>query len=356
MSGRANDEAPHDERDVDRRGALRLVTAGALAAIAGAAAATGATSPAQAGVGTMQFGTTNNAGSDGTALVSSAAGRTMSVTNSAPNGYAYGGEAETVYGGHGSFFGLDLTSGGTGARVRGVFNGVTALAQNPSGNGAVGIIGSGLASGTGSGVGGLLEGSTYGAQVRGVKASLLLVPGPLAANVDRDAGELVCEAVSGGGSNLWCTVTSGATPVLRKLAGPGTAGQLHVIDPVRVYDSRLDASNGRGPMTSGSSRLVSVANGIDLTTGVVSLTDVVPAGATAIAYNLTVVDTGGSGFLAVTAGSSTTFRASSINWSASGQILANGQLAPLDGERRVRIFAGGGGTAHVLVDVQGYYR
>lgn len=330
-----------------------------LGATAGATAAVmaGNASTASAGVGTMQYGAANNAGPDGTALASSTAGaRTLSVTNTGTNGYAYGGEAETVYGGHGSFFGIDLTSSGTGARVRGVFNGLTALAQNPSGNDAVGIIGSGLASGTASGVGGLLEGSTYGAQIRGVKASLLLVPGPLAVNVDRQAGELVCEAVSGGGSNLWCTVTNGATPVLRKLAGPGTAGQLHVIDPVRVYDSRLDASNGRGPMTSGSSRLVSAANGIDLTTGVVNLTDVVPAGATAIAYNLTVVDTAGSGFLAVTAGSSATFRASSINWSAAGQILANGQLAPLDGDRRVRIFAGGGGTAHVLVDVQGFYR
>ena len=109
-------------------------------------------------------------------------------------------------------------------------------------------------------------------------------------------------------------------------------------------------------MASGSSRIVSVANGIDLTTGAVNLTDVVPIGATAIAYNLTVVDTTGSGFLAVTAGSSTAFRASSINWSAAGQILANGQLAPLDADRRIRVFAGGGGTAHALVDVQGYYR
>jgi hypothetical protein len=192
--------------------------------------------------------------------------------------------------------------------------------------------------------------------VSGVLASLWLVPRVISSAVSRQTGEVVAEETGVGRSALWYTVTGGPAPVLRKLAGPDTAGQLHVIDPVRVYDSRLDASNGRGPMTRGSSRLVSVANGIDLTTGAVNLTGVVPAGATAIAYNLTVVDTAGSGFLAVTAGSSTTFRASSINWSAAGQILANGQLAPLDGERRVRIFAGGGGTAHVLVDVQGYYR
>jgi hypothetical protein len=355
VSGRANDEAPHDERDVDRRGALRLVTAGALAAIAGAAAATGATSPAAAGVGTMQFGTTNNAGTDTTTLTGNIqSGRSLSVTNTGAAGYAYGGEAEVVYGGHALVAGIDMTSSGTGARFRGVSEGVMARAENPGG-GAIGLYAIGEAD-AGIGYGAIVEGSTYGARLTGPHAPLWLVPRPLATGVVRQAGEVVAQPAGTNTAHLWFVTSTGSQAVLRKLAGPDTAGQLHVIDPVRVYDSRLDASNGRGPMTSGSSRLVSVANGIDLTTGVVSLTDVVPAGATAIAYNLTVVDTGGSGFLAVTAGSSTTFRASSINWSASGQILANGQLAPLDGERRVRIFAGGGGTAHVLVDVQGYYR
>lgn len=355
MSATQHEGLCDEPHEVGRRDALRLAAAGAIAAIGGAAAATLAPATADAAVGTMQFGTSNNAGGDTTVLTGNIqSGRSLSVTNTGPAGYAYGGEAEVVYGGHGTVAGIDMTSSGTGARVRGVSEGVMARAENP-GSGAVGLYGIAEAA-SGIAYGAIVEGSTYGARLTGTRAPLWLVPRPLATSSERQAGEVVAQAIGTNATHLWCTVAGGATPVLRKLAGPDTAGQLHVIDPVRVYDSRLDAGNARAAMTSGTSRVVSVANGIDLTTGAVNLTGVVPAGATAIAYNLTVVDTVGSGFLAVTAGSSTEFRASSINWSQSAQILANGQLAPLDGERRLRIFAGGGGSAHVLVDVQGYYR
>lgn len=335
-------------RTVVRR--LVAVAAGATAFAVGRDVDT-----AQAAAGTMQFGATNNAGTDTTTLIGNIqSGRSLSVTNTGAAGFAYGGEAETVYGGHGTVAGIDMTSSGTAARLRGVSEGVFARAENP-GSGAIGLYASGEAA-SGIGYGAIVEGSTYGARLTGTRAPLWLVPRPLATGAERQAGEVVAQSAGTGAAHLWFVTGSGPQAVLRKLAGPDTAGQLHVIDPVRVYDSRLDASNGRGPMTSGSSRGIAVANGIDLATGAVNLLDAVPAGATAIAYNLTVVDTVGSGFLAVTAGTSTTFRASSINWSGGGQILANGQLAPLDSERRLRIFAGGGGNTHVLVDVQGYYR
>jgi hypothetical protein len=337
-----------------RRALLRTTAVAALGSVAAATAL--GSRPAAAVVGTMQYGLNNDAGFDGTALVSTTPGqRTLSVVNSGSNGYAYGGEGDTVYGGSGNFYAIDMTSGGTGARLRAAFVGVNALASNSAGSDAVGVIAAGNASPGGSGTGVFGVGTTYGGSFGGGLANVMLTPSSAPASSPRMAGELVSRPVGTTGATLWWTAEAGNPGVLRKLAGPETAGQLHLIDPARVYDSRLDPAFARSAFTSGSDRLVRIADAIDLTTGAVATAGVVPAGATAIAYNLTVVDTTASGFLAVVPGNATRFGASSINWSASGQILANGQLVKLDGDRRVRIFAGGGGTAHVLVDIQGYY-
>lgn len=88
-----------------------------------------------------------------------------------------------------------------------------------------------------------------------------------------------------------------------------------------------------------------------------TLTDVVPAGASAVSLNLTIVaPTSPTGYLAVTPGDAATFVASSINWSAVGAILANGGVAKLDANRQIRVFAGGAiGTVDFVVDVTGYY-
>ncbi|MEZ5249613.1 MAG: hypothetical protein R2713_10485 [Ilumatobacteraceae bacterium] len=91
-----------------------------------------------------------------------------------------------------------------------MFNGVTALAWN-FGNDAVGIIGkSGLASDG-------FRRRVWWLDLRrpdpwreGIAPAR--PSGPLAVECRIDRQELVCEAVSGGGSNLWCTVTNGATP------------------------------------------------------------------------------------------------------------------------------------------------
>lgn len=335
---RAELEDLRDERTSRRRFVRTALALGA----GGAAAALGAAAPAAATTGAMQFGAANNAGTSETSLAASrGAGRALSVGNSGTDGYAFGGEADTVYGGHGSVYGIDMTSGGTGARLRGSTVGIHAIAANTGGFDAVGVIASG---------------GTVGVYAAGDRAPLMLEKrsGPIA--FLHYSGELHSLG-SGSTASLWFTVQDGTPGVSRKVAGPDTAGALHPVDPFRVYDSRLDAAWAASRIAAGENRLVSVADARDLATGAVSLANAVPEGATAIAYNLAVVDTVGAGFLSVTPGGATTYSAASINWSAAGQILANGQLAKLDASRRVQVFAGGGtgAAAHFVIDVQGYY-
>ncbi len=149
----------------------------------------------------------------------------------------------------------------------------------------------------------------------------------------------------------WFVCYDGGTPgSWRKLGGGTTAGALHVINPTRVYDSRLFT----GPLAAGFNRVVAINNGIDLTTGAVNNPNVVPDGATAIAYNLTVVPAPGSGYLAVTPGDAADFSASAINWTPTTGSLANGTLVKLDSTRHIKAFARGGAT-DFIIDVTGYY-
>ena len=83
--------------------------------------------------------------------------------------------------------------------------------------------------------------------------------------------------------------------------------------------------------------------------------NIVPATAHAIAYNLTIADTVGSGFLSVNPGDATAPGGSSINWFQSGMALANGLVVKLDNNRQIKVFGGGGGSTDFIIDVLGYY-
>ena len=72
--------------------------------------------------------------------------------------------------------------------------------------------------------------------------------------------------------------------------------------------------------------------------------------------NVTVVGTASGGYLAVNPGGVTAVTASTINWSAAGQILANGITLTLNASRQVTVVCGGGGAAtDYIIDVLGYY-
>ncbi|MCB0914135.1 MAG: hypothetical protein KDC23_00320 [Actinobacteria bacterium] len=142
-----------------------------------------------------------------------------------------------------------------------------------------------------------------------------------------------------------------AMPNDEPAAGPGGAGSgssvtspAAVADslfvptaPVRAYDSRgID-----GPIFSGQERTV-------------DLSPWVPAGATGVAYTLTVTDTVGSGHLAVGVPGTGKPATSIINWFASGQNVANSASGVVNEGREVAVFAGGGPTQFVI-DILGYF-
>ncbi|MFK8025083.1 MAG: hypothetical protein AB8G26_14075 [Ilumatobacter sp.] len=147
--------------------------------------------------------------------------------------------------------------------------------------------------------------------------------------------------------NLWFCTSSGTPGTWVDLAAQST-GSVTPVSPKRAYDSRFSD----GPLGGGFSRTVAVTNSIDVGTGA-NTGPLVPAGATAVFFNITVTQTTSGGFLAAAPGDATGFEASSVNWTASGQTVANGTLSSLDAARQLRVFAGGG-SAHFLIDVTGY--
>jgi hypothetical protein len=126
------------------------------------------------------------------------------------------------------------------------------------------------------------------------------------------------------------------------------------ITPARVYDSRYNmAPDANGSISTGANRTISVANGRSTTTGVVTLPNVVPSTAKAIAYTVTVTQTTASGYLAVNPGGDAVVHASSINWLA-GQSLANTGVIGISPTRTITVICGNG-TTQFIIDVIGYY-
>jgi hypothetical protein len=240
-----------------------------------------------------------------------------------------------------------------------VLTGVTGLSEVESGNGVLGIAtGSGGSYGvwgiseTGNGVvGRSTSGYDFFADGAGrIGLSAHVFVGPPAAGT-YTASDLVRDSQGA----LWTCVVSGAPGVWRKLAGPTTAGAFHAITPTRVFDSRAPRP-APGPIVTGEPRTLTVADGRDPISGKVTVPELVPAGATAIACNITVTDTVGAGFAVVNPGDNASVGASTINWSHSAQTLANGIIVGIDDARRVTVVVGGGGYTDLVVDVTGYFR
>ncbi|MEO8698156.1 MAG: hypothetical protein ABI658_31980 [Acidimicrobiales bacterium] len=143
--------------------------------------------------------------------------------------------------------------------------------------------------------------------------------------------------------------------VWRRLTGVAVAGGFVAIDPARAYDSRLAAYTTSGVLAPNTNRVVSVKDAHN-GAGLVTTADIVPAGATAVTYNLTVTGTTEANFIAVTPGGATSFTASTINWTGPGASVANGGVCKLDASRQLKIFMGDQpGSAHIILDITGYY-
>ena len=153
-----------------------------------------------------------------------------------------------------------------------------------------------------------------------------------------------------GGAEILCGVeVLYQVPVV----GPDAGTVFHPITPVRAYDSRITAYTVNGPIPNNSNRVIDISAGHDLATGAVTLADAVPAGATAITYNLTSAESTTVGFVAITPGDAAGFATSALN--LNGTPLANGGTVAIASDRTIKVFVGGGGSTQVIVDVTGYY-
>ncbi|MCB0999666.1 MAG: hypothetical protein R2713_18840 [Ilumatobacteraceae bacterium] len=295
---------------------------------------------------TMTVGTANSA----TATTSITGGSTFQVTNGTTAGA--GSRTASIYGTSNASSGVGVLGSASGSSGRGVYG-------RSSGSSGVGVYGehnSASTSGNGvfgtsnRGVGVVGSGSTFDVQASGSGRVLLSANG--VANPPAAASTVGTIAKDSAG-NMWVCVASGNPGTWRKVAGPGTAGAFHALTPGRVYDSRATQPS-QGALSGGQNRTISVKDRRKAD-GTVDLADFVPAGATAIAANVTVQTQSGSGFLSVNPGGNTSTDSSTINWSAAGQLLANGVTLTLNANRELTVACGGGGSTEFIIDVSGYY-
>ena len=181
-----------------------------------------------------------------------------------------------------------------------------------------------------------------GGHFQGGRANVNLPPFGLPPPLRTDehlAGELVHDQ----DGDVWICVAGGTPGVWRKLAGPATAGQLHLLTaPLRLYDSRAGSD---GPLGAGAQRTVALAS------------PAAPLQSTAAMISLTLTQTVDRGFVAVFANGATYEGNSNLNWFADNQTFAVTTVTAVDGEQKISVLAGGpdGASAHFIIDVIGYY-
>ena len=151
-------------------------------------------------------------------------------------------------------------------------------------------------------------------------------------------------------------VTLGAGGLsLADAAGAGDASALVPVDPVRVLDTRRDLGLV-GTFEASTPRDLKVAGSIPVSTGGSEV--VVPADATAVSVNITVVRPDAKGFLALRPGGAAgTPETSTVNFEA-GINTPNAATVPLSPDGKVQIWVEMPSTtaeAHVLLDIVGYY-
>ena len=310
-------EAAGDPERASRRNMLRLAGGAAVGAIAGGLAF--GARPASAGVSTpLNLNETN--------------------TPSAPTIISKPGAGYTSVGLRGLFHLTDNLTAGNAASA------VSLLSMNSSSAGVVGIVSSVQPS---SGVG-------YGAKLDAPVPLKLLDSGNSSATLPNTGYKGQFRVHDG---NLYFCVANGnlgANPTWRRVTGPTVAGGFVAIAPIRAYDSRKTAYASTGVLAPNSSRVISVADAHN-SEGAVTTANAIPSGANAVAYNITATGATGGNFLSVNPGDATDYTASTVNF-ASGLDIANASVVKLDSSRQIKVFCGGDvGSAHVIIDIGGYY-
>jgi hypothetical protein len=146
------------------------------------------------------------------------------------------------------------------------------------------------------------------------------------------------------GHGLIRPVTALQQPV-KAASTRGVGSTFHPIAPTRVLDTRAGTSAAIQPREA---REVNV--GKELGTQKV----IMPEGAVAIAYNLTIPNPAMAGHLRVMPGNTAFTSASAINV-APGQSIANGLVVKIDQSQEIRVYNAVGQPVHAIVDVLGFF-
>jgi len=159
-------------------------------------------------------------------------------------------------------------------------------------------------------------------------------------------GNLVFTALSATGSVQVTNHSAGSVDLIVDVQGQvaATGTMWTPVTPGRVLDTRrgTTANPGAAVIPAGADRLVRVA-------GVAG--SPVPAGATAVSANLTVVPSTSGGWLSAAATATTS--TSAVNFPA-GSIVAGLAFVPLAADGTLVVHNGSAAPIHVIVDVQGY--
>ena len=151
-------------------------------------------------------------------------------------------------------------------------------------------------------------------------------------------------------STLWtCVFTEGDDIRWRVLAGPTTAGSLHVLPvPARIYDSR--------PGTSPFVGLKAPLKGSEIRTLDLKVNgSTVPAGATAAVLTVLLVNAANaSGNFTVWAGGAARPAANTMVWGGSAGRFCTTALTSLDDQARIQVSSSA--PTNLVIDVVGYYR
>lgn len=127
------------------------------------------------------------------------------------------------------------------------------------------------------------------------------------------------------------------------------------VTPYRGFDSRSETqcTGEGGPLGPADSRIV------DVVTDESCESKIPPENLVAVAYNLTVVSTVGRGYLAVFPPGTEWPGNSTINWAASGELIANGSVAQVgeafEENGFIMVESGPNGSTDFIVDITGYY-
>lgn len=178
---------------------------------------------------------------------------------------------------------------------------------------------------------------------------------PNASNVNYFGGDVVANGVLApiGADGSVCLFALSASDVIVDVMGyvPGGSGSpvFEQAVPTRLVDTRI--SNQR--LSAGEVLEVPIVGRslLDPAGAPGGLT--VPSGASAVAVNVTIVDTGGPGFATVWPCSDPMPTASNINHVSAGAIVANSAIAPIGPDGSICIFSLA--SADVIVDASGWF-